>query len=151
MSEAHNEIINGYFEVMLPQGDDPADIAAFKTCTGLSYETEIVVTEQNYANGVRSYKKRPGRINYGDIEFERGLATGAGELEDQLKQAERGMPVRGDMAITLYSDDEARKKVASWKLKDAWISGWSLSDLDAESDDVLIQTMRITHSGLERE
>ncbi len=151
MSDTHTEIINGYFELMLPGGDDPGDIAAFKTCSGLAYQTEIVVSEQNYAGGIRSYKKRPGRINYDDIEFERGLAVGSGELDRQLKEAEKGQPVRGTAAITLYSDDEEHKPVASWELRDAWISGWSLSDLDAESDDVLIQTLRITHSGMKRE
>ena len=146
----YNEVINGYFELVL-NTDDPGDIAAFKTCSGLGYQTEIITSEQNYASGVRGYKKRPGRINYDDIEFERGLAVGAGGLEEQLKKAEKGMPVRSDMAIVLYGDAEPREKVMSWKLKSAWISGWSLSDLDAESDDVLIQTLRLTHEGLERE
>lgn len=142
----YQELINGYFTLEIDGDDD----AQFKTCSGLNYELEIVTLEQVDITGRRYYKKRPGRINYGDIEFERGLVPSK-KLDDLLKQAERGLPGRWDAAIKLYNEVEDDKKVvAQWNLAQAWISGWSLVDLDSTDDEVLIQTLRITHEGMTR-
>ena len=46
--------------------------------------------------------------------------------------------------------DQTSSEVGRWNFENAWISKWSASDLDAGSDDVMIEEITISHEYMER-
>lgn len=128
---------------------DGAPIAFFTGCSGLSATTEVVEEKVVDKAGKLVMRKRPGRTTYDDIVLKRG-ASADKTLTDWHNSIIAGtVPVpRKNGAIVLY--DDALKELGRWSFENGWISKWSGGDLSADSDDVMIEEVTITHELLTR-
>jgi phage tail-like protein len=68
-------------------------------------------------------------------------------LYDWWRSVIQGNLDRRDVRVTLL--DETRQQVAQWRVRRAWPSKYESSDLNALGNDVVIETLELTHEGVE--
>ena len=107
-------------------------------------ETEVV-EYQDTVGGKIIIRKRPGRTKYDDIVLKRGLSADSAIIDWHTKVLE-GAVERTNGSIVIY--DNAGTEVGRWNFEAGWPSKWSASDLDAGTDDVMIEELTISHEGL---
>jgi phage tail-like protein len=127
---------------------DGIEIARFTGCSGLSIEFEVVEEKTvDAATGTPRSHKRPGRVKYGDITLKRGLSAST-TLTDWSQKTIDGTVEYKTGSIVVYN--AADKEVDRWNFENAWPSKWSASDLSADSDDVMIEEVTLSHDFLVR-
>lgn len=119
--------------------------SSFTEVSGLSSETEIIEYREG-ADGLTSTRKIPGLKKYTNVTLKRGLTTSR-DLWDWWTTARDGAVQRRDVAITLLDDE--RQPVLRWLLREAWIARIEFSKLDAAKNEVAIESIELTHEGLE--
>ena len=130
---------------------DGMAIAFFTGCSGLSATTEVVEEKKTDEAGNLRIMKRPGRTTYDDIVLKRGASPDKILTDWHLEiiNIKNGEEIpRKNGAIVLY--DDALKEIGRWSFENGWISKWSGGDLSADSDDVMIEEVTITHELLTR-
>ncbi len=124
--------------------DGVAD-TAFSEVSGLSAEAEVIEYREG-ADKPTSSRKLPGRVRYGDLTLRRGVTTSR-VLFDWWSTVVNGNLQRRNVAVILL--DDARKEVRRWLLREAWIRKFEAGPLQAKGNEVLIESIVLTHEGLE--
>lgn len=119
--------------------------SAFKSVSGLAAEAEVIEYREG-SDPVSSSRKLPGRVEYPNVRLSRGLTTSR-DLWDWWQTVVDGSLERRNVAITLL--DDSRTPVLRWLLRDAWIAKFEAPDLEAEGNEVAIETIELAHEGLE--
>ncbi len=143
MSEHDAEYLGSQFGLEI----DGVELARFTSVSGLGYESEVVTFQDTLADGKIVTRKRPGRINFGDITLKRGLSAD-NALVEWYQTVVNGAVERKSGSIVIY--DQVSSEIGRWNFENAWISKWSASDLDAGSDDIMIEEITIAHEYMER-
>jgi phage tail-like protein len=78
-----------------------------------------------------------GRVHVADAEL---LAWARGTTA-------AGSPTRRDLRIELV--DEAGRRSTGWTVHDGWVVKFEGPDLDAAANDVVIETLELTHEGVD--
>jgi phage tail-like protein len=121
----------------------------FTECSGLGSEHEIIehkiVTEQ----GQEVVKKIPGRLKWEDITLKRGI-TSSMDIWDWRADVENGNveDARRDGSIIMF--DQQLKEVARWNFERAWPLKVSGPSPKADSNEIGIEEMVITHEYIAR-
>lgn len=123
----------------------------FQEVSGLSFEIE---TEELVEGGENRFAyKLPKRAKYPNLVLKRGLLRGTALL-DWLKSAMSTyftVPVYdfkpSDMLITLL--DESEQPVAAWNVVQAYPLKWSVSDLNATNNAVVVETIELAYQYFE--
>ncbi|HSL59142.1 MAG TPA: phage tail protein [Acidimicrobiales bacterium] len=126
---------------------DGVELARFTGCSGLTITAEVVTTNTIGPDGRPVIQKRPGRITYEDIVLKRGFSA-SNTILDWLQKVADGTVERKTGSIVIY--DPAGVELDRWNFENAWPSKWSASDLDAGTDDIMIEELTITHEFLKR-
>lgn len=126
---------------------DGVELARFTGISGLGYESEVVTFQDTLADGKIITRKRPGRISFPDIVLKRGLSAD-NALVDWYQTVVDGSVERKSGSIVIY--DQTSTEIGRWNFENAWISKWSASDLDAGTDDIMIEEITIAHEYMER-
>jgi phage tail-like protein len=126
---------------------DGVELARFTGISGLGYESEVVTFQDTLADGKIITRKRPGRISFPDIVLKRGLSAD-NALVDWYQTVVNGAVERKSGSIVIY--DQTSTEIGRWNFENAWISKWSASDLDAGTDDIMIEEITIAHEYMER-
>jgi phage tail-like protein len=119
--------------------------AGFKNCSGL----EVSQNASTYREGTDKslgMRKLPGLVSSSDVTLARGITSDA-ELWQWRKKLASGTADRRNMSIILV--DDAGKDVIRWNLRNCWPTKWTGPSLDATADQIAIETLVITHEGLE--
>ena len=103
--------------------------------------------QDTLADGKVVTRKRPGRISFPDIVLKRGLSAD-NALVDWYQTVIDGAVERKSGSVVIY--DQTSTELGRWNFENAWISKWSASDLDAGSDDIMIEEITISHEYMER-
>ena len=90
----------------------------------------------------------PGRVEYGAVTLRYGL-TRSRELYDWFLSGVRGKLQRKNLSIVLLDSDGATA-VMRWNLVNAWAAQWRGSLLDAQSQEVAIESLTLVCETLER-
>lgn len=123
---------------------ESVELARFTGCSGLGYSSEVVEST-DVVGGKVIVRKRPGRTTFDDIVLKRGLSANT-DLIEWHKKVLDGEVERSNGSIVIYSENGT--ELGRWNFENGWPSAWSASDLDAGSDDVMIEELTITHEGL---
>jgi len=145
----------------------------FQKVSGLKESSDVV--EYREGNMMVHKRKLPGLTNYEPITLTRGAAPGvvAAQLFDWRAYVARfmdgavgvgGLSSLGDgrpssdpagtgfrriVAIEVFDKGEPNQKsVREWRVEKAWPSELSVSDLNAEASEVLIDSLVLQHEGL---
>lgn len=118
--------------------------AAFTQVSGLTSETDVVEYRTGADPG--STRKLPGRTRYPNIVLKRGITQDA-DLWNWRKANEQGQIDRRNGSIVLL--DDTRAEVLRWHFHNGWICKYDGPELNAQSNDVAIETIEIAHEGLE--
>jgi phage tail-like protein len=114
----------------------------FTRVKGLSRE---VKHESYREGGVNEYEhKLFTQVTYPVLVLERGLALN--DLWQWALDAADGNIRRRTIRVRLQ--DEANEKQWAWQIENAIPVKWSLSDLDANSSQVVMETLELAHHGL---
>jgi len=143
VSEHDAEFLGSQFGLEI----DGVELARFTAVSGLGYESEIVTFQDTLADGKVITRKRPGRISFPDIVLKRGLSSD-NALVEWYQSVVDGQVERKSGSVVIY--DQTSSEIGRWNFENGWIAKWSASDLDAGSDDIMIEEVTIAHEYMER-
>lgn len=120
----------------------------FTECTGLEVTTEKI----EYRDGAsKEYHKirMPGMQTFGDLTLKRGIFAGDNEFYAWWNTVALNTIERRDITISLLN--ESHEPVVIWKVKNAWPTKVTSTDLNASGNETAIETMVLAHEGLTME
>jgi len=104
--------------------------------------------EYREGNEDTTVQKIPGLTKYGNMTLKWGI-TDSMELFEWRKQVIQGKTgTKKNIAVILQ--DEGGNPAARWEFREAWPSKYGAPDLNARGNDIAIETIEITHEGMER-
>ena len=118
---------------------------SFTEVTGLEVETQVI----EYRGGASPEyhkTKMPGMQQFGNITLKRGIFSGDNEFYDWWNTVQLNTIERRDITITLLNENHEPTVV--WKVKNAWPTKVTSTDLSADGNEVAIETLEIAHEGL---
>jgi len=128
---------------------DGARIGGFSEVSGLSTETDVVEYREG-SDPNAAARKIPGLHKVSDITLKRGIIAGDTSLWDW-----RQMVVDGDAegarrsgSIIMY--DENNVPMAEWEFKNAWPSKIEGPSLNADGNEVAIESLTLANESLVR-
>jgi phage tail-like protein len=117
--------------------------------SGLSSATELVEESVTDEQGRPFMRKVPGSTKFGNITIKRGVDNNLDLWKWRKQVIDQGPEaVRLDGTIELLDVDF--QPVATYTFRQGWPSKYTGPDLNAASTEVAIETIEITHEGLER-
>ena len=117
-----------------------ADIdTRFQSVAGLA---ATVDTDSVTEGGENRFKHQlPKGVSYSDLVLKRGLVASL-EVIDWCRRAIDTLEIEPkDVNVSLLNDEH--EPVMTWKIKHAWPKKWSVSDFNAESSAIVIETLEI--------
>jgi phage tail-like protein len=118
--------------------------AAFREVSGLESETAVV--EYRVGGEPTTVRKLPGLTKYANIVLRRGITQDA-ELWNWRQTVVQGNVDRRNGSIILLDDDGT--ELVRWNFFHGWIAKWEGPALNAQANEVAIETIEIAHEGLE--
>lgn len=120
-------------------------VAGFSECTGLNTEQNVI----DYREGQEGItpRKLPGLTKFGNITLKRGITVDK-TIFDWRKTVSDGLIERKNLSIVLQN--EAHVEVVRWNVVEAWPSKYVAPDLKATANEIAIESIELTHEGLER-
>ncbi|MGL6315003.1 phage tail protein [Vibrio sp. WXL103] len=137
-----------YFEVKWDggAGSDAKMVAAFQEISGL--DTEAQPIEYRAGNSkVFSTVKMPGIVKTSNVTMKKGIFKSDNKFYDWYGKIKMNTISRTGVTINLL--DESGSPVMSWKLKNAWPTKVSGTDLKSDGNEVAVETIELAHEGLE--
>ncbi|WP_376794518.1 phage tail protein [Thermogemmatispora sp.] len=124
-------------------------VGAFRECSGLGSENEIVEYKASGPRGEFVIKKVPGRLKWTNITLKRGI-TDSMDMWQWRRLVEQGRidEARKNGTITMYN--QQGEPVARWNFINAWPSKLTGPSANAHHNEVAIEELEITHEGYER-
>jgi phage tail-like protein len=119
--------------------------AAFQQCSG--FDSTIDVIEHREGGENTTLRKLPGLTKYSNITLKWGM-TDDMELYNWHRDAVLGRLQRRNGSIVLL--DREGNENARWNFFNAWPTKYDGPELNAEGNDVAIETLELAHEGIER-
>ncbi|MGH3104240.1 MAG: phage tail protein [Gaiellaceae bacterium] len=107
-----------------------------------------VVEYREGTDRVSGSRKLPGRARFGNVVLRRGVTDNL-ELYGWFRAVLNGDLQRRNVAIVLQNAE--REDVRRWLVRGAWIAKYEGPTLNAEGNDVAIETVELACEGLELE
>ncbi|MGH9844770.1 MAG: phage tail protein [Blastocatellia bacterium] len=122
---------------------------AFRECTGMGSENEVVEYKASGEKGEQVVKKVPGRMKWNNITLKRDI-TASMEMWAWRKLVEQGKvdDARKNGSIVMFSTNG--DEVARWDFVNAWPSKISGPTANAQNNEVGIEELEIAHEGYSR-
>jgi phage tail-like protein len=120
----------------------------FTEVTGLEVTTEKI----EYREGASpEYNKivMPGMQTFGDLTLKRGVFANDNEFYNWWNTVSLNTIERRDITISLLN--EAHEPVVIWKVKNAWPTKVTSTDLNSTGSETAIETLVLAHEGLTME
>lgn len=120
----------------------------FTEVTGLEVTTEKI----EYRDGASpEYNKiaMPGMQTFGDLTLKRGIFANDNEFYNWWNTVSLNTIERRDVTISLLN--EAHEPVVIWKVKNAWPTKVTSTDLNSTGNETAIETLVLAHEGLTME
>jgi phage tail-like protein len=138
-------LVSGWFGVEF-QGQVQG---AFRECTGLGSENEVVESKASGPKGEFVLKKIPGRMKFNNVTLKRGI-TDAMDMWKWRQLVEEGKisEARKNGSIVMFSSTGA--EIARWNLTNAWPSKLTGPTANATNNEIGIEELEIVHEGYKR-
>jgi phage tail-like protein len=115
-------------------------------------ETTIDAVDYRVGTDPPHVQKLSGQTKYGNITMKWGLTVGGTALELFKWHADvsAGQVKDKRKKVVIVVQDESGADAARFVVTDAWPVKYDLSDLNAKGNDTSIESLEITHEGMER-
>lgn len=145
MAEQKDPLVSAWYGVEF-QGQIKG---AFRECSGLGSENEVVDYKASGPKGEYVMKKVPGRMTWNAITLKRGI-TDAMDLWKWRKVVEDGKidEARKNGSIVMYN--QQGQEIARWDFVNAWPSKITGPSPNANANEIAIEEMEVVHEGYER-
>lgn len=122
---------------------------AFKECSGLGSENEVVEEKASDSKGKPVVKKIPGNLKWNNITLKQGITDDL-DMWKWRKLVEEGKvsEARKNGSLVLYSHDG--KEIARWNFINAWPSKINGPSINAGSNEIAVEELELAHEGYER-
>jgi phage tail-like protein len=128
---------------------DGVTVAQFKEASGINSETNIIEYKESTESGKLLIRKVPGSPKWSDITLKRRLDTSQALWEWRKVVLDGDIDgARRNGSLVVY--DSMGAETARWNFENGWPSNWKGSDLNAGSDEIVVEELTITHEGLVR-
>jgi phage tail-like protein len=132
-----------HFQVDFGESDDDS---RFQEVGGLSAE---IGTEEYSEGGLNTYShKLPTGIRYGNLTLKRGVFLNSKVTDWCLKAIEQFVFEPRTVTIRLLGEDH--QIIHSWIFTRAWPVKWSVSELKAMDNTLVIESLELAHSGFRK-
>jgi phage tail-like protein len=115
--------------------------ARFQSLSGLSVEYEYETFKEGGEN--RFEHKLPVRTRYSDLVLKRGMLTGSALIEWMLAAFRDREFEPADLSVILLN--EKSEPLRTWKIAKAIPKKWSVSDFDAQSSTLVVETLECAY------
>lgn len=126
------------------------EVAGFSEVSGLQIETKVFEYKEGGNNATTL--KFPETSGYGNVTLKRGV-TDSNDLIDWLMDVVNGtfsMSLRAaNQNLAVVLKDEGGEPVRRWNLVRAFPVKWTGPDLKASASEVAIESLEITHEGIQ--
>lgn len=113
----------------------------FREVSGLSMELE---EETHIEGGENRYiQKLPVRTRYGDLVLKRGLLTGS-TVYAWCKAAIEDLDIT-PITVWVTLLNEASEPLQTYTFTNVWPKKWSVSDFNAESSDLVVESLELAY------
>ena len=127
----------------------------FRKVSGLKRSTEVITYREGGEN--ESPRKLTGQTDFDPITLERGKSDDSDFLNwcneifdtDRTGGAQGGESYR--RTVVVFLKNKAGARVVRWRIRSAWPSEYGTEDLDADGNDVLIDTLVLQNEGIDEE
>jgi len=119
--------------------------AAFQEASGLDSNIEVI----EHCEGGDNITKYPGRVKYSNLQLKRGITDDL-ELYKWHRQWLTGDPAAKRVNGSIVLFDRQGNEKARWNFTNGWPAKWTGPSLNAEGNDIAIESLEIAHEGLER-
>jgi phage tail-like protein len=145
MAEVKDPLVSAWYGVEF-QGQVQG---AFRECTGLGSNNEVVDYKASGPKGEYIMKKVPGRMTWQPITLKRGI-TDAMDMWKWRQIVEEGKvdEARKNGSIVMFN--QQGKEVARWDFVNAWPSKITGPTANANANEIAIEEMEIVHEGYRR-
>jgi phage tail-like protein len=128
---------------------DSESIASFKKVEGFGREIKVITNKSVNEKGKMVITNLPGPVEWEQITLEMPLENSK-TMAEWAKKAEQGDPsALRNGSIVMY--DAQGTEVKRWNFEGGWLAKISYSALDASSEEVAVQTLKIAHQGIQEE
>lgn len=121
--------------------------AFFKSVSGIKFETESIPVREGGANDTTFMLV--GATKWSPIVLKNGFTGTSVLLDWRADWLKPGALIRHSGVITQL--DTALKPKARWKFYNGWPTKWEIGEFDASKSELAIETLEITHEGIEFE
>jgi phage tail-like protein len=145
MAETKDPLVSAWYGVEF-QGQVQG---AFRECTGLGSNNEVVDYKASGPKGEYIMKKVPGRMTWNPITLKRGI-TDAMDMWKWRKVVEEGKidSARKNGSIVMFN--QQGQEIARWDFVNAWPSKITGPTANANANEIAIEEMEIVHEGYTR-
>ena len=121
--------------------------AGFSDCSGFDSSTDPV--EYREGDEPATFRKLPGLTKYGNVTLKWGV-TDSKEIWDWRKEVVDGKMKNARRNGSIIMLDEDGEEKVRWNFLNGWPTKFDPADLNAKGNEVAIDTLEITHEGLDR-
>jgi len=120
--------------------------AGFHEVSGLDSSIDII---EHREGGNITPGKYPGQVKYSNITLKKGVTNGR-ELYDWHRQWATGDPAAKRTTGSIILRDRQGNEKVRWNFTNAWPAKWTGPTLNAEGNDIAIESMELAHEGVWR-
>jgi phage tail-like protein len=133
-------VYNFLVEFDLPGAGD-LDIR-FREVSGLTMELEQETITEGGEN--RFVHKVPVRASYPDLVLKRGLIAESA-VTQWIRDAVQGFVIR-PVTLSVSLLDPQRNPLRTFEFTNVWPKKWTLSDFNAETNDIVVETLELAYA-----
>lgn len=117
----------------------------FTEVSGLDVEREVIEYREGSSKEY-SKLKMPGLTKFSNITLKKGSFEKDNDFYEWWSSLKLETVDRRDITISLLNEDH--EPVITWKVKNAWPSKVTPTDLKSDDNSIAIETMELIHEGL---
>ncbi len=123
--------------------------ATFREASGFGSEHQVIEQKEQTAKGNTVIRKIPGTLRWQNITLKRGMTSNE-EMWKWRQQVIDGKieAARLDGSVVGYDEDGVEK--LRYDFRRGWPCKWETTSMNAGGNEPVIETIEITHEGLER-
>lgn len=125
---------------------DNVSVAKFSEVSGLGGELDIEEIKEGGENNF--VFKFPKTTKYGNLILKQGI-TDSVEMYDWFSKISKGETQNIQRSIHITLNSLEQNPVKTWHIQNAYPIKWSVTDLNAKQDDLMIESIEFVHQGIE--